>query len=233
MIDFGLRKPIRVQQALDDGWNSSVLLAGWKSLEIPIRNGTRSRWVVVSAGQDDDPLVPCHCYVQPGLASAPAAGQEVWCPIIHGFQFPVVLDVAGFTHVHVRAVNVDDIELHVHEVGSDHHGLNWGPLNSPPKIAADSTFEEITDAEVMNSADFPDDSTGETARYCLIHWESVTEHLHFAPTVLQVSWAAVLHARAMNPFLLCARGYAGSSPRAKLVSGSGTFKIRMTPLENQ
>jgi hypothetical protein len=230
MIVHGVQKPVRITGVFTLSRSKDVLTTGWRSLVIPNSlDGTPAKWVLVSVGQDDSPSTPCHVYLKPGDSSAPSAGEEDYCPILHGFQGPLALNVAGCTHMHVRAVNVTDVEVHLMAIENVGRGMEPGALPAPPQIAADSNSVDMIDS-TSRSVVIPFNAAGNTARRVLVAWDDDTTFIHLHAG--SINAGVVLHPIADNPMILDPKNKYGNSLAFYKVGTGADVRLRVTPLED-
>jgi hypothetical protein len=232
MIDFGLHKPIRLSACPSSAQSNNVLTSAWSSLEIPNGvNGERAKWVVLSIGQSATPGTPQHIYFMPGQSATddPASGREASCHILNAFQSPVVLDMAGSSYLHVKAVAISGVQVTLCPIEEDGHGVNYGPMRSPPKIAAGLTTTKSVGETVNVTFLIPTDGVGNRPRFAMVTWDD--------PTIfLGVNYKAGLSTRwpvmpiRMSPAIFDVHGATNMYFRRAI--GSGATNVRITPLEN-
>lgn len=232
MIDFGLHKPMVLGACPTESRSVNVLTSAWYSLLIPnCQSGERAKWVVLSIGQSATPGTPQHIYFMPGYSATddPASGMEPYCHVLNAFQGPIALDVGGCSYVHVKAVSISGVQVSLSPIEGDGHGVNFGPMRSPPKIIAGSTVSKAVDETASVTQTIPDASGGVSPRYVMITWDDPTVFLLASHAGGQSGWWPVLPKRA-SPTILHVFG----SPRFyfRRAIGSGATRYRVTPLEN-
>lgn len=231
MLQHGLTYPIFPSPS---GANDNTVNATtWVYMDVPaLPNGNPPPYVLLSwkvgvAGN------PWHLIVgmDPTGSKTFGAGDTGFCTLLNAYAHnPCVLDVHGISRLALKATSASGRQVRMSALSNLSHGLRGAFLETPIQIAADTVSQNMVDASAASITPIPNDSSGNPAKYCLVSWDDYTQFLYFkmAPGV-NYSWSHIL-GPAHNPIILDTHGM--DRIQAILVSGSGTVRLRVTPLEN-